>query len=380
MWFSVDVTVGVGPDWSATESRERPTITETTVNDAHNLIMDSTLYKTLQVTRGYKYHYYSSPPENAQSRTLLFLHGFPSADTDWRHQVSFFKKLGYGIVVPQLLGYGDSSKPTDPAEYRQSLVSKDLVEILDKEGVDQVVAIGHDWGAYIAARFALFQPERTLAVAFITVGYFPPNPGPFDLEAVHKFTKEHFGYEVLGYWEFFSAEDAPKLSIQNVSAYHAQAQQFESFFNILWPDDPKLWASEFAPLGALRRNLEANQIFPPPSWMSEEDKKLLSDPLLKNGLEAPMCYYRLQTSGMGCEDDKLLTGKAEIDQPVFFLDALDDRIASEKGFMAAMGQSESPTLKYCKNATVKRVNVDHWVLLHIPNELNAALLEWLGGF
>ncbi|KAL0062034.1 hypothetical protein AAF712_011112 [Marasmius tenuissimus] len=285
-------------------------------------------------------------------------------------RVSFFKELGYGIVVPQLLGYGDSSKPTDPAEFRQSLVSQDLAEILDKEGVEQVVPIGHDWGAYVAARFALFRPERTLAVAFITVGYFPPNPGPFDLEAIHKITKERVGYEVLGYWEFFSAEDAPSLSIQN----------FESFFNILWPDDPELWASAFAPLGALRRNLEANRIFPPPSWMTEEDKKLLSEPLQKNGLESPMCYYRLQTSGIGCEDDKLLAGRTKIDQPVFFLDALDDCIASEKGFMATMGASESPTLKYCKNATIKRVKVDHWVLLHIPNELNAALLEWLGGF
>ncbi|KAL0567477.1 hypothetical protein V5O48_014512 [Marasmius crinis-equi] len=332
--------------------------------------MDPTLYKTLQVSRRFTYRYYSSPAKDSGSRTILFLHGFPNADTDWRHQVSFFKERGYGLIVPQLLGYGESSKPTDPADYRQSLMSKDLTEILDAEGVKQVVVIGHDWGAYVASRFALFKPERTLAVGFVTVGYYPTNTGSFDIKAVHEITKERFGYELFGYWEFFSASDAPKLCIDN----------FESFFNIIWPDDPKRWATDMAPVGAFRKNVEANKIFPPPSWMSEENKRLISEPLLKNGFAAPMCYYRVQTTGMACEDDKLLDGRKEINQPVFFLDALDDYVASEGRFQVASGETESPVLKYCKNPTIKRVKVDHWVMLHIPDELNTALLEWLGNF
>ncbi|KAF9264010.1 alpha/beta-hydrolase [Marasmius fiardii PR-910] len=331
--------------------------------------MDPALYKTVQVSRGFTYRYFSVPAKGNE-KTLLFLHGFPNADTDWRHQVSFFQERGYGLIVPNLLGYGGTSKPTNPAEYRQSLMSKDLVDILDNEGVEKVVAVGHDWGAYVAARFANFQPDRTEAVGFITVGYVPPAPGKFDLERSFEATRKVFGYEVVGYWEFMSSPNGPKLALNN----------FEKFFNIFWPDDPKTWATDFAPLGAMQKNLEGEKVFPPPRWMSEEDKRLISEPILKNGFEAPMCYYKVHTQGHAAEDDKLLAGKSEITQPVFYLDALEDYIASEETFMAALGTSESPVQKYCKNATVKRVKVDHWVMLHIPHELNAMLLEWMEKF
>ncbi|KAG7093273.1 hypothetical protein E1B28_006956 [Marasmius oreades] len=333
--------------------------------------MEPENYKTLQVSRGFTYRYFSVPAKGSGNKTILFLHGFPNADTDWRHQVSFFKGRGYGLIVPNLLGYGGSSKPTDPAEYRQSLMSKDLVEILDKEGVEKVVAIGHDWGAYVAGRFALFQPHRTEAVGFITVGHVPPSLSPkFELEPSFEITKKRFGYEVLGYWEFFASLDAPKVSMDN----------FETFFNILWPDDPKTWISDMAPLGALRKALEGKKVLPAPRWMSEEDKRLISEPILKNGLEASMCYYKLHVQGFGAEDDQLLAGKAEIPQPVFFLDATDDFIAGEEYFMTALGHTESPVKKYCKNATVKQVKVDHWVMLHIPDKLNDMLLEWMETF
>ncbi|KAL0567670.1 hypothetical protein V5O48_014326 [Marasmius crinis-equi] len=269
-----------------------------------------------------------------------------------------------------MLGYGETSKATNPADYRQSLMSKDLTEILDSEGVKQAAVIGHDWGAYVAARFALFQPERTLAVGFITVGYMPPNPGPFDLQPAHELSKQRLGYEVLGYWEFFAAPDAAKVCMEN----------FEAFFNVVWPDDSEVWRTASIPLGAMRKTMKSNEILPAPSWMSEEDKHLISEPILKNGLEAPMCYYQVHTLGLACEDDKLLEGKAELSQPVFFLDALDDLITCEERFMLGTGQTESPVAKYCKNATVKRIKVDHWVMLRIPDELNAMLLEWLETF
>ncbi|KAL0059039.1 hypothetical protein AAF712_014252 [Marasmius tenuissimus] len=328
--------------------------------------MDPSLYKTFKVSRGFTYRYYSSPPKDSQARTILFLHGFPNADTDWRHQVTFFKARGYGVVVPQMLGYGETSKPTDPAAYRQSLMSTDLAEILDAEGINQVVVIGHDWGSFVAARFANFRPERTIAVGFVTVGYLPPNPN-FNLEASNKKTKEMLGFEVLGYWNFLTAPDAPKLCMDN----------FENFFNAVWADPVEHLDPAKADV-SFRTVLESKVTIPPPRQLSEE--RLMSEHLLKNGLEAPMTYYRAYASGIAPEDDKLLEGKADIDKPVFFLDALKDVIACEKHFSVAMGHDESPIAKHCKNATVKRVEVDHWVLFRIPHELNTMLLEWLGTF
>ena len=106
--------------------------------------MDASHYKIVTVSRGLKYYYYASIAQQGKS-TLLFCHGFPSTSYDWRKFVPYFQSRGYGLIVPDLLGFGDTDKPTDPSLYVSSLISKDLVDILDAEKVQRVVAIGHDW-------------------------------------------------------------------------------------------------------------------------------------------------------------------------------------------------------------------------------------------
>ena len=119
--------------------------------------MDTSLYKTTSVRRGHTYRYYFSPPASAsqqQKPVLLFLHGFPSTSADWARQVAHLEPLGYGIVVPDCLGYGGSSKPADYKEYRHKLLSQDFVEILDAEGIQSAIAIGHDWCVHAGIRNA----------------------------------------------------------------------------------------------------------------------------------------------------------------------------------------------------------------------------------
>lgn len=106
--------------------------------------MDPASYKDATTSRGLKYHYYYVAASGPQP-TLLFLHGFPSTSYDWRHQVAFFQPRGYGILVPDLLGYGGTDKPDAPEEYAISRIVRDLVDVLDAEGIEKVVSIGHDW-------------------------------------------------------------------------------------------------------------------------------------------------------------------------------------------------------------------------------------------
>ena len=108
--------------------------------------MDASHYKDLKTSRSVNYHYFASPAQ-AGKPTLLFVHGFPSTSYDWRKQVAHFQPRGYGIVVPDLLGYGGTDKPADTGAYRASLMTKDIIEILDAEGLERVIAIGHDWCA-----------------------------------------------------------------------------------------------------------------------------------------------------------------------------------------------------------------------------------------
>jgi soluble epoxide hydrolase/lipid-phosphate phosphatase len=106
--------------------------------------MHLSLYKDHTTSRGIKYHYYYSPAKESKP-TILFAHGFPSTSYDWHKQVAHFQPLGYGVLVPDMLGYGGTDKPLDTKAFAYSLITKDMVEIFDKESLHQVIAVGHDW-------------------------------------------------------------------------------------------------------------------------------------------------------------------------------------------------------------------------------------------
>ncbi|KAG7100071.1 hypothetical protein E1B28_001855 [Marasmius oreades] len=322
--------------------------------------MDSNCYKDLKTSRGLNYHYYFSPAASGDKHTLVLLHGFPSTSYDWRHQVAFFKGKGYGLIVPDMLGYGGTAKPLDPAEYKHSLITKDITDILDAEKVDKAVIIGHDWGSRITSRLVNYFPDRVIAIGLLAAGYQAPSLA-FDFEKLCAFTKEKVGYELIGYWEFFGQEDAPKLV----------EDDFDKFFNLTFPEDPKLWITDLAPLGTARKYITSKPPAHPPSWLSAEEKRIQSEALLKGGLAAPMCWYRVMLSGIATEDDKAIpVERYKTDKPVFLGTALEDYIC-----IAAL--TALSTKAGCANLTVKEFQTNHWVQLQKADEVNTELENWL---
>lgn len=109
--------------------------------------MDALTERTVQTTRKYTYRYYastsSSPPPK---HTILFCHGFPDSAALYQYMVPALLKLGVRLIIPDLIGYGGTSKPEDPAEYTWDGQSQDLNDILAKEGVEgNIIVLGHDW-------------------------------------------------------------------------------------------------------------------------------------------------------------------------------------------------------------------------------------------
>jgi pimeloyl-ACP methyl ester carboxylesterase len=97
--------------------------------------MDPASYKNYVTPRGLKYHYLNPADPSGLEPTLVFLHGFPPNLHGWRHRVRFFVERGYGVLAPDLLGYGGTDKPTDVLAYAKGLMSADIIAIIDKEGV-----------------------------------------------------------------------------------------------------------------------------------------------------------------------------------------------------------------------------------------------------
>lgn len=78
--------------------------------------------KTRQVSRGFSYSYHVSPAQGSKP-TLILFYGWPDTARLWAGLVNdHLVPHGYGVVAPDCLGYGGSSKPTDPAEFGEDVV------------------------------------------------------------------------------------------------------------------------------------------------------------------------------------------------------------------------------------------------------------------
>jgi len=135
-------------------------------------------------------------PARGLNPTLLLLHGFPSSSYDWRRQIEYFPAKGFGVLAPDLLGYGGTDRPSSLSGYNGKRMASELVELLEHEKIENVHVVGHDWGCFPASRLANYYPKR-----FLTV---------------NKITKDTMGFERFGYWYFFNNEEAGKLCAENV--------------------------------------------------------------------------------------------------------------------------------------------------------------------
>ncbi|HWV92766.1 MAG TPA: alpha/beta hydrolase [Vicinamibacterales bacterium] len=93
---------------------------------------------------------------------ILLLHGAPQSHVSWR-LVAPKLAATRTVVVPDLRGYGDSSKPPDGenhANYSKRAMALDQVEVMKRFGFDQFPVIGHDRGGRVTHRMALDHPDK----------------------------------------------------------------------------------------------------------------------------------------------------------------------------------------------------------------------------
>jgi soluble epoxide hydrolase / lipid-phosphate phosphatase len=172
--------------------------------------MDKLTKKTMKVSRGYTYTYYTSPAKEDKC-TVLLVHGWPDSAAQWSHFANeHLIPEGYGVVAIDCLGYAGTSKPTDYNVYNFKDMTKDVVDILDAEKLEKVISLGHDWGCGLSQRVYNFYPERCLGLVFVNVSYIVPGE-PFDLDAAIKGTEQIFGDGICWYWKLFAGDDGPDI-------------------------------------------------------------------------------------------------------------------------------------------------------------------------
>ena len=102
---------------------------------------------------------------------LLLLHGYPQTHLMWRKLAPRLAQE-FTVVVPDLRGYGDSSKPPagpDHANYAKRALAQDQVETMAALGFERFAVAGHDRGARVAHRLARDHPERVERLALLDI-------------------------------------------------------------------------------------------------------------------------------------------------------------------------------------------------------------------
>ena len=146
----------------------------------------------------------------------MFCTGFPSSSWDWRHQIRHFSDLGFGVLAPDLLGYGGTDKPEDPRAYTLKRIAGHVAEILEHEQIPKVHGVGHDFGSPVLSRLVNYRPTKLLSCSFLSIPYSPPAT-EFNIDALKEITEKALGFEKYAYMRFASSPDSWKVLEAHVS-------------------------------------------------------------------------------------------------------------------------------------------------------------------
>jgi pimeloyl-ACP methyl ester carboxylesterase len=106
-----------------------------------------------------------------EGEPVLLLHGGGGAGSNW-DLIFKHPPEGYRLIVPDLRGHGSSASSSAPFTIRQ--VALDVLELLDRLGINRFKAIGLSLGAKTLLHVATRQPDRVEAMVLVSATpYFP---------------------------------------------------------------------------------------------------------------------------------------------------------------------------------------------------------------
>ncbi len=103
---------------------------------------------------GVRIHYAAA----GEGPLVLFIHGFPDFWYSWRHQMLGLSDE-FRVAAMDLRGYNLSDQPPAQADYGMELLLRDVAAVIQAEGRDRAIIVGHDWGGAIAWQSAFNLPQ-----------------------------------------------------------------------------------------------------------------------------------------------------------------------------------------------------------------------------
>ena len=293
---------------------------------------------------------------------VVLVHGWPESWYSWRHQIPALAAAGYRVAAPDVRGYGGSDKPAAIEAYAIKEICADIAGLVEALGERQAILVGHDWGAPIVWHTSLFFPQRVRAVAALSVPHAGRGP-VHRIELFRNIYKDRFFYQL--YFQQPGVAEAEfeadvRASLRKIY-YAASGEAKKATPRPAKPADAKY----------LDGLVDPN---PLPDWLTPEDLDYYAGEFASSGFRGPLNRYR--TSEIDFAQQAEIANR-RIEQPAAFIAGSLDPVLS---FLPGIDLVERMREHVTDLRLVRIIDgAGHWVQQERPAEVNAALLEFLGG-
>ncbi|AYJ87040.1 alpha/beta fold hydrolase [Sphingomonas paeninsulae] len=120
--------------------------------------------------------------------TIVFLHGSgpgASGASNFRLNIDTFVAAGYRVLLPDLIGYGASSKPSG-IDYTLQLFTDTVYEALTAANVESAILVGNSLGGGVAMQMALDHPGFVTRLVMMAPGCVEELPVYFAMPGIAK--------------------------------------------------------------------------------------------------------------------------------------------------------------------------------------------------
>lgn len=141
---------------------------------------------TYRVAGDYDIHIKEAGP--ATGPAVVFIHGSgpgASGASNFRNNIDAFVAAGFRVVLPDMIGYGASSKP-EGLDYTLALFTDTLYEALRQHGVERASLVGNSLGGGVALQMTLDHPEFSEKLVLMAPGCVAERESYFVMPGIAK--------------------------------------------------------------------------------------------------------------------------------------------------------------------------------------------------
>ena len=265
-------------------------------------------------------------------RLLVLLHGFPECWWSWRYQLQLFRDdpalaAQFTVVAPDMRGYNETDRPS--WGYELDVLMQDVVSLIRALGHARAIVAGHDWGGNIAWSLAIARPDVVERLIALNIPH-------------------------------------PTLFTEGVSTNWRQMLRswYILFFQLPFLPEAVIRRNDYALIEEVLRGTAVDR-----STFSDQDiaiyKRAISQP---GAATAALNYYRALVQ-QGSRDMFRGTGMRVSVPTLLIWGEADTALGKELTY---------GTERFVPDLRIKYIpNCSHWVQQERPDEVNAAILEFL---